>query len=178
MYGDPCPPPEGAIILRQHWQYRVKTDGTRRARNCGDGSKRAAPELYRLFATYSSCLEHPMFRLFIALSVQLCYVVYGGDAKDAFAHSPPPTVPIYVYIDDAYADWYKWRFNIELNRSDVLPVNHALQGLIPVILLLKLLAGYYIIAMRHVLWVISVFLHLIQYPIHDSHILDGEGVED
>ncbi|KAG7341208.1 hypothetical protein IV203_023159 [Nitzschia inconspicua] len=36
--------------------------------------------------------------------------VYGGDATDAFAHSPPPETPTFIMIDDAYAEWYKARF--------------------------------------------------------------------
>ena len=45
MYGAPCPPPaKGAIILRQHWNYSIMSDGSRKARNCCcDGSPRAAP---------------------------------------------------------------------------------------------------------------------------------------
>ena len=56
------------------------------------------------------------------------YKVYGGDAQDAYAHSPPPETPTFVSIDDAYADWYEHRFKRKLNRSLVLPVLHALQG--------------------------------------------------
>ena len=33
MYGPPCLPPADAIILRQHWNYSLKSDGTRKARN-------------------------------------------------------------------------------------------------------------------------------------------------
>jgi hypothetical protein len=29
-------PPPGAIILRQHWNYFIKSDGTRKARNSCD----------------------------------------------------------------------------------------------------------------------------------------------
>jgi hypothetical protein len=67
-------------------------------------------------------------RLFFALAAHLNYKVFGGDAKDAFAHSPPPARPTYVAIDDAYAEWYFTRFGIRLDRSHVLPVQHALQG--------------------------------------------------
>lgn len=63
MYGSPVHPPPGAIILRQHWNYSIKSDGTRKARNCCDGSPRAAPEL-KLANTYSSCIEQPCMRMF------------------------------------------------------------------------------------------------------------------
>ena len=56
------------------------------------------------------------------------YRIYGGDAKDAYAHSPPPSVPTYVSIDDQYADWYKWKYGVDIDRKMVLPVQHALQG--------------------------------------------------
>ena len=128
MYGDPIPRPKDAIVLRQHWQYHIKRDGTRRSRNCCDGSKRAAPALHRVVQTYSSCVEQPVQRLFFALSASLNYRVFGGDAKDAFAHSPPPDRPTYVAIDDAYAEWYEWKFGKKIDRSYVLPVLHALQG--------------------------------------------------
>ena len=66
--------------------------------------------------------------MFFALATSLGYCIYGGDALDAFAHSPPPVVPTYVSIDDAYAEWYEWKHKIKLDRSKVLPVLHALQG--------------------------------------------------
>jgi hypothetical protein len=43
MYGPAVYPPAGAIILRQHWNYSIKADGTRKARNCCDGSLAPPP---------------------------------------------------------------------------------------------------------------------------------------
>ena len=128
MYGAPCKLPRGGILLRPHWQYRVKTDGTRRSRNCCDGSPRAAPMLHGIASTYSSCVEQPIQRLFFALSAHLGYPIYGGDAQDAYAHSPPPERPTFVAINDAYAEWYESRYGKKIDRSMVLPVLHALQG--------------------------------------------------
>ena len=54
--------------------------------------------------------------------------VYGGDAKDAFAHSPGPEVPTYLAIDDAYAEWYEQTYSKPINRKHVLPIKRALQG--------------------------------------------------
>jgi hypothetical protein len=45
MYGAPVYPPLDAIILRQHWNYAIKSDGTRKAHKCCDGFPCAAPEL-------------------------------------------------------------------------------------------------------------------------------------
>jgi hypothetical protein len=66
MYGAPVHAPKDSIILRQHWNYGIKGDGTRKARSCCDGSPRAAPQL-KLANTYSSCVEQPCMRLFFAL---------------------------------------------------------------------------------------------------------------
>ena len=130
MYGEPVPRPSDpkAIILRPHWQYKVKNNGTRRSRNFCDGSPRAAPALHGIASTYSSCVEQPFQRLFFALSAHRGHGVYGGDAMDAYAHSPPPAVPTYVAIDEAYSDWYYAWYGIRLDKSYVLPVLHALQG--------------------------------------------------
>ena len=67
-------------------------------------------------------------QLLFALCSALCFTILATDADNAYANSPPPNVPTYVYIDDAYADWYKVRLAVDLDRSTVLPVLHALQG--------------------------------------------------
>ncbi|KAG7343608.1 reverse transcriptase RNA-dependent DNA polymerase [Nitzschia inconspicua] len=128
MFGAPVAPPPGAIILRLHWQYQIKRSGERRSRSCCDGSLRAAPLLHQVASTYSSCVEQPIQRMFFALAAAHDMRVYGGDATDAFAHSPPPETPTFIMIDDAYAEWYKARFGVTLDRNMVLPVLHALQG--------------------------------------------------
>ena len=127
MYGKPCRPPPDAIILRQHWNYSHKSDGTRKARNCCDGSPRSAPKL-KLANTYSSCIEQPCMRMFFALCAHEGYISLKVDATNAYANSPPPEQPTFVYIDDQYADWYLARFGVSLSRDMVLPVQHALQG--------------------------------------------------
>ena len=48
-----------------------------------------------------------MQQMFFALLACLGYRVYGGNATDAFAHSPPPETPTLHTIDDQYADWYE-----------------------------------------------------------------------
>ena len=67
--------------------------------------------------------------MFFAIAAQMNYRIYGGDAKDTYAHSPPPHNPTVVSIDDAYAKWYEAKYpGKNLNRLHVLPVKHALQG--------------------------------------------------
>ena len=130
MFGEPIAPPlnRSTKILRPHWQYHIKQCGTRRARLCCNGSKYAAPLLHELVLTYSSCVEHPIQRLFFAIAANLNLKVYGGDAKDAFAHLPGPKMNTYLSIDDAYAEWYKQAFGKPIDWAHVLPIKRALQG--------------------------------------------------
>jgi hypothetical protein len=78
--------------------------------------------------TYASCIEQPVFRLFLALSASLNYLIFGGDAQDAFAHFPAPMVPTFVAIDEAYSDRYFDKYGICLKGGLVLPVLHAFTG--------------------------------------------------
>ena len=128
MFGAPVKLPEGGILMRFHWQYRIKVNGKRRSRVCCDGSPRAAPEVHSSTNTYASCLEHPIFRLFVALCAADNLTIYGGDAKDAFAHSPGPSRPTFMKVDDAFRDWYRMRTGTTLDKDLVLPVLRALQG--------------------------------------------------
>ena len=129
MFGTPQKPPRGAIILRPHWQHRVKAGGKRRSRFCCDGSPRAAPRLHQPGIDNSStCIEQPMLRLFFALAAAENLVVIGGDARDAFAHSPGPSTPTFVRVDDAFIEWYRRHTGITLDRSLVIPILRALQG--------------------------------------------------
>jgi len=91
--------------MRFHWRHRIKVNGERRSRLCCDGSPRAAPEVHSTTNTCASCLEHPVFRLFIAPCATDNLTIYGGDAKDAFAHSPGPSMPAFMKLDDAFRDW-------------------------------------------------------------------------
>lgn len=127
MYGEPCFAPKGASVLRQHWQYMLKVGGDRKARNCCDGSS-MSPEILKLANTYSSCIEHPIMRIFFALCAKENLPIFKADATNAYATAPPPEHPTFVKIDDQYADWYKARYGIDLDRRKVLPVRHALQG--------------------------------------------------
>jgi len=93
-----------------------------------DALATSAPLQHGVALTCSLCVEQPVQRLFFALAARENYRVYGGDAQDAYAHSPSPETPTFVSIDDAYADWYEHHFKKKLDRSLVLPVLHALQG--------------------------------------------------
>jgi len=128
MFGSPIKLPEGGVLMRIHWQCRIKVNGKQRSRFCCDGSPRAAPEVHSTTNTYASCLEHPVFRLFIALCAADNLTIYGGDAKDAFVHSSGSSMPTFMKLDGAFRDWHKERTGAWLDKDLVLPVLRALQG--------------------------------------------------
>ena len=66
--------------------------------------------------------------MFFGMCADLGLVIYGGDATDAYAHSPSLN-HTYLSVDDAYCEWYYNKYKIKLDRRrQVLPVLHALQG--------------------------------------------------
>ena len=122
-------PNQPSHVFRIVWARLVKATGVRKSRACLDGSKRAAPWLRALVQTYSSCVELPCMRLFIALCVNRNYYICFGDVDNAFQQAPPPTYQCYLEIDDTVYDWYLRRFGIKLDRrKQVIPLYKALQG--------------------------------------------------
>lgn len=120
--------PKTAIILRPHWNYVIKRSGMRWSRQYCDDSKNAAPQLHDMTSTWSSCVELPIQRLYLFLCASQGLVLYGGDARDMYAHSPAPKNMTHLTIDDAYFKWYKEKTGISINSRLVLPVLHSLQG--------------------------------------------------
>ena len=116
-------------LLRFVWSNIVKADGTRKARACCDGSKRSAPWLRQFEQTYSSCIETPCMRLFIALSAAIGYTITVADVSNAYQQSPGPKVPCFLQIDEAYQDWYRAKFGKSIDpRTHVIPMINAFQG--------------------------------------------------
>jgi hypothetical protein len=103
MYGAPVLAPKDFIVLRQHWNYSIKSDGARKAQNCCDGSPRAAPQL-KLANTYSSCIKQPCMQLYFSLCAFEGFTSLMVDATNAYANSPPPNQPTFVVIDEQYAN--------------------------------------------------------------------------
>ncbi len=66
--------------------------------------------------------------MFFAVASALSLTVLSADATNAYANSPPPDVPTFVWVDDAYINWYRTKFGVTLNKGMVMPVLHALQG--------------------------------------------------
>ena len=69
-----------------------------------------------------------MQRLFCAIAASVSLKVFGGDAKDAFAHSPGPEMDMHLAMDNAHAEWHEQTFSKKINQNHVLPIKRALQG--------------------------------------------------
>lgn len=132
--GHPVPRPEKIAgepswVFRVVWARLVKASGVRKSRACMDGSKRAAPWLRALVQTYSSCVELPCMRLFLAECANRAYYVSFGDVENAYQQAPPPEHPCYLEIDDTIEDWYLHRFGRKLDRrTQVIPLYKNFQG--------------------------------------------------
>jgi hypothetical protein len=74
MFGKPCPRPQNAIVLRSIWSYMVKWDGTRKARNCGDGRPLRDAHYRRLEAVYTACISQVGVKIFFCSvgCIELC----------------------------------------------------------------------------------------------------------
>ncbi len=68
-------------------------------------------------------------KLFPAISAMKNDAIEEANAVNAYAQSPPPTVPAYVRIHAQCRDWYNKWFGIEWDfKVHLLQVQHALQG--------------------------------------------------
>ena len=129
MFGDAIDPvalSRNAVILQLHWNYVVERSGVRCSRQCCNGSKFAAPLLHAMVSTWSSCVDLPIQRLFIALVSQKGLCMYRSDARDAYGHAPAPEMMTHLTIDDTYFEWYKEKTGKSLNRRHVQPVLYSL----------------------------------------------------
>ena len=128
MCGKPIDPPKNVIFLRTYWQYSININGTIRYRQCYDGSKIASTILRELNLTYSTCVEHPLQRLFLAIDFHLDPHIYGGYVSDVFLHIPVPYVPTFVSIDEQFSDWYRHKFGKNIVKDKVIYVLTSLKG--------------------------------------------------
>ena len=132
--GHPVPRPTSTAeapsqVFRLVWAFLVKANGTRKARACPDGSRRAAPWSRTLVQTHSSCVESPCLRAFIAECVNRGHCIGFGDVDNACQQSPPPTVDCHLEVDDSPFDWCLHRFGEKVDRKNfVFPLCRALQG--------------------------------------------------
>ncbi len=116
-------------ILRIHWTFAIKDDGTRKARATMDGSKRAAPWLRVAVKTYASCVGQSSMKLFFAISAATNKIVIIADTTNAYQQSPPPTKPCFLEIDEAYRSWFRKKFDRDIDPEKfIIPLGRALQG--------------------------------------------------
>jgi hypothetical protein len=109
MFGEPCPRPYLAIVLRSIWSYMIKWDGTRKARHCCDGRPLRDDRFRRLESIYTACISQVGMKIFISLVALLNYVIIDLDAVNAYGQAGSLYDIIHLEIDQQYRDWYKAR---------------------------------------------------------------------
>ena len=128
MFSEPIPKPSEANIHHMIWRYTIKMDGTRKSRMVCDGSPRRGT--ITLGHTYANSLMAASERLFWAITAQRGLVAYGADVTNAFAEAPPPIHPLYMYIDEAFKEW--WTEHLKRppipQGYTVVRVQNAIQG--------------------------------------------------
>ena len=128
MFGKPCPLPPNANVLNLLWDYRIKDDGTYKARMVCNG--RPSNKNTVVFGyTYAKSLDHVGARIFWAAAAAKNLIVQGADASNAFAEADAPKHPLYVRVNEPYRQW--WTQHLQqppIPPGYVLPVFKALQG--------------------------------------------------
>jgi len=128
MFGDPCPRPRLAIVLRSIWTYMLKWNDERKARHCCDGRPLKDDRFRRLESIYTACVSQVGMKIFISIAALRNYVILDLDAVNAFGQAGSLYDIIYLEIDQQYRDWYKSRKGKDIPVGWVLPVNGSLQG--------------------------------------------------
>jgi hypothetical protein len=128
MFGDPCPRPYFAVVLRSIWSYMLKWNGKRKARHCCDGRPLRDERFRRLESVYTACISQVGMKIFLATAALLNYIILDLDAVNAFGQAGSLYDIIYLEIDQQYRDWYKSRKGKDIPVGWVLPVKGSLQG--------------------------------------------------
>jgi hypothetical protein len=130
MYGKHLPRsavPSSGTVVRPIWNYFQKGCGTFKARECVNGK-----QLFRMGHTfehtYAACMEHHLFRLFIAFAAQLGFLVEDGDVVNVYAHADAEGPTVYLSVDDVYHAWYLEGFQVDLSLGSCVPLLKAMQG--------------------------------------------------
>ena len=129
MFSDPMQLPQGANALHMLWTYVLKTCGTKKARMVCNGHPRQKGTV-TIGHTYANSLDAASERLFWAIAAQEGLLVIGADVSNAFAEAPPPQAPLYLYIDEAYRDWWLQHLSRPPIPKEytVVRVHNAIQG--------------------------------------------------
>ena len=105
MFVTPCIGPRGTILRKQVWNYLIKQSikmklintcyrypitgkGVQYAKNC------------------STFVSQHGFNIFLALYIDLVYIIMAADAINSYALAPPPYEPFYVNFGGYYRDGY------------------------------------------------------------------------
>jgi len=80
--------------------------------------------------TYANALDASSERLFWSIVADESLVAIGADVTNAFVEAPPPKAPLYLYIDDAFREWWTEQLGNPPIPSEcnVARVNNAIQG--------------------------------------------------
>ncbi len=80
--------------------------------------------------TYANALDAASERLFWSIVAKEGLIAVGADVSNAFAEAPPPRTPLYLYIDEAYREW--WTEHLKRppipKECNVVKVHNAIQG--------------------------------------------------
>ena len=131
MFGKPFNPEilePDAVIPHPQWACVVKRNDTRRFRLCCDGSERAAPRLHVIASAWSSCVEMPIQRLFLAIASSEGSTVCGADVIDAHAHAAATGMKTHLTCDDAHREWAREALGKEIPKGNMMEVLDSLQG--------------------------------------------------
>ena len=88
--------PNGSNLLSLIWTYMVKDDGRQKTQCICNGSKNMRGSV-TMAKTYASALKQTGARLFWSACALRNYLIIGADTANAFAESPPPKAPLYMY---------------------------------------------------------------------------------
>jgi hypothetical protein len=129
MFSHPMPLPKNANALQMLWRYNLKACGTKKCRMVCNSSTRQKGTV-TIGHTYANALDAASERLFWAIVASENLIAIGADVSNAFAEAPAPMAPLYLYVDDAFRDWWKNHKGNETIPSEckVVRVYNAIQG--------------------------------------------------
>jgi hypothetical protein len=129
MFSNPMPLPMNANALHMLWRYNLKACGTKKCRMVCNSSPRQKGTV-TLGHTYANALDAASERLFWAIIASENFIAIGADVSNSFAEAPAPKAPLYLYIDDAFRDWWtKHLGNAPISAEcNVVRVHNAIQG--------------------------------------------------
>jgi len=129
MFSHPMPLPKNSNALQMLWRYNLKACGTKKCRMVCNGSPRQKGTV-TVGHTYANALDAASERLFWAIVASENLIAVGADVSNAFAEAPAPKAPLYLYIDEAFRDWWTTHLGNAPIPEDcnVVRVHNAIQG--------------------------------------------------